>query len=244
MNLNGCDLEKSVRHIVTPEILHFLHFLQLLSSVTDSFLAERTTNHLHNNSFYEFVPSCREHAVVSWVGIAVGDSLMWAERLPCWLSTRSQARLQGPQRLWREAYHQYPCCLITFFLSSFLPLTSQAAIRICTLSPHHHLFIHPFSSVVFLSALRIFSYFWEKGPKWHQRRSYKQTKYHIHFQPQRVYGQTGTHLHSCILSSFCYPPLHSFIHPSKSDRREVSAVLSLIKSYLIIQLTCFKLHIL
>lgn len=102
---------------------YFPHFLYLppTAELADSFWVEKSTNHLCNNSFYEFVPSCRKHSMVSRVSIAVCDSLMWAERLPCWLSTPSQAHLQGPQRLWGEAYHQCSCCLITFFSRSLLP---------------------------------------------------------------------------------------------------------------------------
>lgn len=81
--------------------------------------------------------------MVSWVGITVGDSLMWAERLPCRLSTPSQAHLQGPQRLWREAYHRCSCCLITFFLSSLLPLSISGC--------HSHLHSFPTPSFIYLS---------------------------------------------------------------------------------------------
>lgn len=130
----------------------------MLSSITDSFWIEKSTNHLCNNSFHELVSSHRRQTMVSWVGITVDDSLMQVERLPCRLSTPSQAHLQGPQRLWKEAYHQRFCCLITFSLSLlFIPLASTAAIRICTLSPHHHLFIYPHFSAVFLTALWFFS---------------------------------------------------------------------------------------
>lgn len=68
---------------------------------------------------------------------------MWAERLPCRLSTPSQAHLQGPQRLWREAYHRCSCCLITFFLSSLLPLSISGC--------HSHLHSFPTPSFIYLS---------------------------------------------------------------------------------------------
>lgn len=67
---------------------------------------------------------------------------MWAERLPCLLSTSSQAHLQGPQRLWREDYHQCSCCLITFFLS-FLPLSISGC--------HSHLHSFPTPSFIYFS---------------------------------------------------------------------------------------------
>lgn len=40
-----------------------------------------------------------------------------------------------------------PITSIAIAYNLFLSSSSQAAIRICTLSPHHHLFIYPFFSV-------------------------------------------------------------------------------------------------
>lgn len=130
------------------------------SSVTDSFWVEKSTNHLRNNSFYEFVPLIES---VPWsLGWASQSATAWCGLRGCHVGCLPpfQAHLQGPQRLWREAYHQRSCCLITVFLSSPLPLSVSGCI--CTLSPHHHLFIYPFSSAVFFSALWFFPDLWGK----------------------------------------------------------------------------------
>lgn len=106
---------------------------------------KRNTNHLRNNSFYEFVPSQRVHALVPWVGITANDSLMWAERLPCWLSSFSKAHLIS-----RDCQTRPITAPLLFNHSlSLFALASQAAIRICTLSPpHHHLFIYSFTALL------------------------------------------------------------------------------------------------
>lgn len=168
----------------------FFHFYQschqMLSSITDSFWIEKSTNHLCNNSFYELVSSHRRQTMVSWVGITVDDSLMQVERLPCRLSTPSQAHLQGPQRLWKEAYQQRFCCLITFSLS--LSSLHPFSIYCC----HSHLHSVPTPSFIYLSPFQCcFSYstlifldLWQKWPRCHQRQGLGNTNRSRKFRRQ------------------------------------------------------------
>lgn len=129
---------------------------------------------------------------------------MRAERLPCRLSTPSQAHLQGPQRLWREAYRRRSCCLITFFLPPLPPLSISGC--------HSHLHSFTTPSFIYLSLFQryfpfstlIFPDLWGKGPRWHQRRGLRHAKWKMHTHtysetaPSRSNGSpvcSHTHIH-------------------------------------------------
>lgn len=101
----------------TTDIVACLRFLSPPNAGSPGgFWGEKSTNHLRNNSFYEFV-AVAASAAVSWVGITAGDSLMRAERLPCWLSTPALSLVSRVHRdLKRGLSPALPLPIITFYL--------------------------------------------------------------------------------------------------------------------------------
>lgn len=93
---------------------------------------------------YEHIRACRSLLPpvasgpwVSWVNVTVGGSLMWAERLPCWLSCLLSGWSRGSsETVKRGNYRQRSCCLITFFLPFFsvFYVTNGTLCYFCTLS--------------------------------------------------------------------------------------------------------------
>lgn len=104
------------------------------------------------------------------------------------------------------------CCLITFFLPLLVfLLASRAATRICTLCPHHHLFIYPFLGVVFHSAL------WfspdlrgKKGPRRHRRRGHAHADGSFRSK-QTVLTVVASHLWPLNLPLLSSPPTCVFV---------------------------------